>query len=130
MQFEFEITCSNNKIFSFYLNIYKSCREAMLSIYCPRNSFICCHIIAVYFHIWCTRFKYLFVSLRLAHCHHQLISFLENIWCVWSRTSYGVDKWRCHHADGRTIEQTSESATQSVDTVRLSFTIYIYFTMM
>ena len=40
----------------------------------------------------------------------------KNIWCVWSRTSYGVDKWRCHHADGRTIEQTSESATQSVDT--------------
>ena len=51
----------------------------------------------------------------------------KNIWCVWSRTSYGVDKWICHHADGRTIEQTSESATQSVDTVRLSFTIYIFY---
>ena len=48
----------------------------------------------------------------------------ENIWFVWSRTSYGVDKWRCHHADGRTTEQTT---AQSVDTVRLSFTIYIFY---
>ena len=46
----------------------------------------------------------------------------ENIWFVWSRTSYGGDKWRCRHADGRTNERTSEySATQSMDSVRLSF---------
>ena len=75
MQFEFEITCSN-KIFSFYLNIYKSCREAMLSIYCPRNSFICCHIIAVYFQIWCTRFKYLFLGIELS-IRHAFITFYK-----------------------------------------------------
>ena len=48
----------------------------------------------------------------------------ENIWFVWSRTSYSGDKWRCHHADGRTNKQTSENrATQSLDSVRLSFAI-------
>ena len=26
----------------------------------------------------------------------------EYIWFVISRTSYGGDKWRCHHGDGRT----------------------------
>ena len=36
------------------------------------------------------------------------------------------DKWRCYHADGRTDEQTSENrATQSLDSVRLSFAIQI-----
>ena len=25
----------------------------------------------------------------------------ENIWFVWSRTSFSGDKWRCHHADGQ-----------------------------
>ena len=48
----------------------------------------------------------------------------ENIWFVWSKTSYRGDKWRCHHADGQTTEQTSEyRATQSMDSVRLSFAI-------
>ena len=75
MQFEFEMTCSN-KIFSFYLNIYKSCREAMLSIYCPRNSFICCHIIDVYFQIWSTRFKYLFLGIELS-IRHAFITFYK-----------------------------------------------------
>ena len=43
-----------------------------------------------------------------------------NIWFVWFKTSYDVDKWRCHH-DGRTKGQTNEqtreySATQLIDT--------------
>ena len=55
----------------------------------------------------------------LTHCRDHFLT--ENIWFVWSRTSYSGDKWRCHHADGR---QTSEySATQSMDSVRLSFEI-------
>ena len=75
MHLEFEITRSN-EVFSFYLNVDKSCREAMLSIYCPRNSFICCHIIAVYFHIWCTRFKYLFLGIKLS-IRHAFITFYK-----------------------------------------------------
>ena len=48
----------------------------------------------------------------------------ENIWFVWSRTSHGGDKWRCHHGDRRTDNRTSEyRATLSMDTVRLSFAI-------
>ena len=30
----------------------------------------------------------------------------ENIWFVWFKTSYDGDKWRCHHGDKRTNEQT------------------------
>ena len=41
----------------------------MLSIYCPRNSFIRCNIIAVYFQIWCTRFKYFFLGIELSIWH-------------------------------------------------------------
>ena len=73
---------------------------------------------------------FLFVSLRLCHCHDKLS---ENIWFVWSRKSYGGDKWRCHHGDGRTfngnlifgIYWNEYRATQSVDNVRLSFAILV-----
>ena len=52
----------------------------------------------------------------------------ENIWFVWSRTSYSEDKWRCHHADGRTNKRTTSEyrATQSMDSVRLSFAIIMF----
>ena len=40
----------------------------------------------------------------------------ENVWFVWSKTSYSGDKWRCHRCgtDGRTDEQTTskDRATQ------------------
>ena len=52
------------------------------------------------------------VSLSLYFCRSSSWSLSspddklsENIWFVWSRTSYGGDKWRCHHADRRTNEQ-------------------------
>ena len=31
---------------------------------------------------------------------------LENVWFVWSKTSYSGDKWRCHRS-GRTNKQTN-----------------------
>ena len=73
------------------------------------------------------------LSLYLSFCNSSSQSLSspddelsENIWFVWSRTSYSGDKWRCHHADGRTDERTSENrATQSLDSVRLSFAICI-----
>ena len=65
------------------------------------------------------------VSLHLGHCHHQMIS------CQKIYGLYGLE----HHTveingdvtmrtDGRTNKQTSENrATQSLDSVRLSFAI-------
>ena len=67
------------------------------------------------------------LSLYLSFCNSSSQSLSspddelsENIWFVWSRTSYSGDKWRCHHADGQTSEY---SATQSMFNVRLSFAI-------
>ena len=44
----------------------------------------------------------------------------ENIWFVWSKTSYSGDKWRCHgcRTYGRTNKE--DSATQPMDCWRLS----------
>ena len=41
----------------------------------------------------------------LTHCQDHILT--ENIWFVWSRTSYRGDKGRCHRCgtDGRTNEQ-------------------------
>ena len=55
------------------------------------------------------------LSLYLSFCNSSSQSLSspddelsENIWFVWSRTSYSGDKWRCHHADGRTDKQTNK----------------------
>ena len=52
----------------------------------------------------------------------------ENIWFVWSRTSYSGDKWlkvgrrrRCHHGDNRT--ESENRACQLIDTGLLTFSI-------
>ena len=41
----------------------------------------------------------------LTHCQDHTLT--ENIWFVWSRTSYSGDKWRCHRCgtDGRTTNK-------------------------
>ena len=49
-------------------------------------------------------------------CH----KLLENIWCVWSKTSYSGDKWRCYRCgtDERTNDERrtrEDSATQPMD---------------
>ena len=67
-------------------------------------------------------YLYLCVSLSLyyswmllAHCQDHILT--ENIWFVWSRTSYSGDKWI-------TDKQTREdSATQPMDAGWLSFAI-------
>ena len=59
-----------------------------------------------------THFLFIFVcvcvslSLYLSFCKSSSQSMSspddklsENIWFAWSRTSYGGDKWRCHHRD-------------------------------
>ena len=78
-------------------------------------------------------FVFVCVCVSLSFCKYSSRSLSspddklsENIWFVWSKTSYGGDKWRCHHGDGRTDGQPSEySVTQSVDNVRLSFAICV-----
>ena len=40
----------------------------------------------------------------------------ENIWLAWSRTSYGGDKWRCHHGDEQQRTRREYRATQLIDT--------------
>ena len=51
----------------------------------------------------------------------------ENVWFVWSKTSYSGDKWRCHRCgtDGRTDGRRTreDNATQPLDDGRLSFAI-------
>ena len=48
------------------------------------------------------------LSLYLSFCKYSSQSLSspddklsENIWFVWSKTSYDGDKWRCHHGDER-----------------------------
>ena len=58
----------------------------------------------------------------LTHCQDHILT--ENIWFVWSRTSYSGDKWRCHRCgtDVRTDKRTREDrATQPMDAGWLSF---------
>ena len=62
----------------------------------------------------------------LTHCQDRILT--ENIWCVWSRTSYSGDKWRCYQCgtDGRTNDERrtwEDSATQPMDAGWLSFAI-------
>ena len=64
-------------------------------------------------------------SMLLTHCQDHNLT--ENIWFVWSRTSYSGDKRRCHrcgtygHTDDK---QTREDrATQPMDAGWLSFAI-------
>ena len=59
----------------------------------------------------------------LTHCQDHILT--ENIWFVWSRTSYSGDKWRCHRCgtDGRTNDERrtrEDRATQPMDCWRLS----------
>ena len=72
----------------------------------------------------------LFVSLYLSlilltHCQDHILT--ENIWFVWSWTSYSGDKWRCYRCGtyGRTNKRTREDrATQPMDAGWLSFAIF------
>ena len=41
----------------------------------------------------------------LTHCQDHILT--ENIWFVWSRTSYSGDKWRCYRC-GTTNERTNK----------------------
>ena len=48
------------------------------------------------------------LSLFLSFCKSSSLSMpspddklSENIWFVWSKTSYDGDKWRCHHGDDK-----------------------------
>ena len=51
--------------------------------------------------------------LTLTCCQDHILT--ENIWFVWSKTSYSGDKRRCHYA-GRTDKRTSEDrATQPME---------------
>ena len=47
----------------------------------------------------------------------------ENIWFVWSKTSYDRDKWRCYHGDKRT--RSENRASQQIDQGLLTFAIKI-----
>ena len=44
----------------------------------------------------------LVVLMATTHCQDHILT--ENIWFVWSKTTYSVDKWICHYVgrDGRT----------------------------
>ena len=46
----------------------------------------------------------------------------ENIWFVWSKTSYDGDKWRCYHGDKRTTISENR-ASQQIDQGLLTFAI-------
>ena len=76
------------------------------------------------------------LSLYLSFCKYSSRSLSspddklsENIWFVWSRTSYSREKWlkvgrrrRCHHGDRQTNKQPSENrASQLIDTGLLTF---------
>ena len=50
----------------------------------------------------------------------------ENIWFVWSKTSYSGDKWRCHGCGTTTNERTREDSALSQWTVgKLSDQLYV-----
>ena len=56
----------------------------------------------------------------LTHCQDRILT--ENIWFVWSRTSYSGDKWRCYRCGTDDERRTREDrATQPLDAGRLSF---------
>ena len=49
-------------------------------------------------------------KLTLTHCQDDHI-LTENIWFVWSETSYSGDKRRCHYA-GRTMNDDDKQTTE------------------
>ena len=63
------------------------------------------HFVSVFFCVCVSLSLYMFFcksSSRSLSSPDNKLS--ENIWFVWSTTSYGGDKWRCHRADGWTTE--------------------------
>ena len=56
--------------------------------------------------------------MTMTHCQDHILS--ENIWFLWSKTSYSGDKWRCHRG-GTDGWARKDSATQLLICALLSF---------
>ena len=75
--------------------------------------------------IWWSSYEDMMMMTR---CQDHILT--ENIWFVWSRTSYSGDKWRCHRCGTNDERRTREdSATQPMDSWRLSLAISRLMTM-
>ena len=51
--------------------------------------------------------------------------FSENIWFVWSKTSYDGDKWRCHHGDKQTTNKREYRAIDKAPCLSIRIVIWI-----
>ena len=56
--------------------------------------------------------------MTMTHCQDQILT--ENIWFVWSETSYSGDKKSCHQAGQRTNKK-KDSATQPLHCRKAEF---------
>ena len=58
-------------------------------------------------------------NMMLTCCQDHILT--ENIWFLWSKTSYEGDKWRCDHGDKQ--PESENRANQQIDNGLLTFAI-------